>query len=82
MAGYLEHLLKNRAPQSAVNDGEQVDQRLHDSDGKQLALNTNAAHDASIDWDDIPNKPGADLGLESTERRRVTRARTRTLRKR
>jgi hypothetical protein len=82
MAGYLEHLLKSRATESAATDGEQVDQRLHDSDGKQLSLNTNVAHEALIDWNDIPNKPNADLGLESTERRRAARARMRTLRKR
>ena len=82
MAGYPTRLLKSHSTASAVNDGEQVDQRRHDSDGKQLALNTNVAHDASIDWDDIPNKPNADLGLESTERHRAARARTLTRRKR
>jgi hypothetical protein len=84
MAGYPAHLLKSRATESAATDGEELDRRLHDSDGKQLSLNTSIPHEASIDWDDIPNKPNADLGLESTERRRAARALTltRTRRKR
>jgi hypothetical protein len=84
MTDYLDHLLKNRVGESVVGEGEQVDQRLQDSDGKQLSLNTGVTREASIDWDDIPNKPNADLGLESTERRRAARALTltRTRRKR
>ena len=79
MSDYLEHLLKRR-PAVGATDVDGDEPKIRDADGRQLVQPKNSAHGELADWEDLPKKPDADLGLTSTERRRA--ARSRNLRKR
>lgn len=76
MGNWLGGLLKKH-PNAAAAGDEEASPRIRDADGRQLAQLRTAMRDELELLAETVAPAHADLGLESTEELRATRARTR-----